>query len=106
MLHRIKAAVAGGQVPPPEPNAMSYMMSKEQFLNDGVGHWFPHLMFHLPKIDGASWGANLDNSPVVLGPRLFPEQETFFCTGWQVVGWNAGPGNVGTFNISTPAPRC
>ena len=54
------------------------MLSKESYLNDQVGHWFPHLMFHIPKTDGASWGANLDGSPVVLDPRLVPEPETIF----------------------------
>ena len=78
MLDRIKSAVAMRQVPTPEPGAMSYMMSKEQYLNDGVVHWFPHLMFHIPKTDGASWGANLDGSPVVHDPRLVPEPQTIF----------------------------
>lgn len=78
MLDRIKAAVANKELPTPEPGAMSYMMSKEQYLNDAVEHWFPHLMFHIPKTDGASWGANFDGSPVVLDPRLVPEPETIF----------------------------
>ena len=78
MLECMKAAVANKELPTPEPGAMSYMMSKESYLNDKVGHWFPHLMFHIPKTDGASWGANLDGSPVVLDPRLVPEPETIF----------------------------
>ena len=28
---------------------MSYMMSKAGNLGDSVGHWCPHLMFHVPK---------------------------------------------------------
>ena len=28
-------------------------------------HWHPHLMFHIPKTDAATWGANLPGSPVV-----------------------------------------
>lgn len=78
MLERIKAAVANKELPMPEPGAMSYMLSKEQYLNDQVGHWFPHLMFHIPKTDGATWGANLDGSPVLLDPRELPEPETIF----------------------------
>jgi hypothetical protein len=27
---------------------MSYMMSKQGYLNDHDGHWRPHLMFLLP----------------------------------------------------------
>jgi hypothetical protein len=78
MLDRIKAAVASKELPVPESGAMSYMMSKEQYLNDAVVHWYPHLMFHIPKVDGATWGANLDGSPVVLDPRKIAEPETIF----------------------------
>lgn len=78
MLERIKATVAKKELPTPEPGAMSYMLSKEQYLNDQAGHWFPHLMFHIPKVDGATWGANFDGSPVLLDPRELPEPEMIF----------------------------
>jgi hypothetical protein len=93
MLERIKAAVANKELPTPEPGAMSYMLSKESYLNDQAGHWVPHLMFHIPKTDGASWGANLDGSPVLVAPfRLVPEPETVFLV--PVDKWSDG----------TPAP--
>jgi hypothetical protein len=93
MLARVKAAVANKELRPPEPGAMSYMLSKEGHLNDAVGHWHPHLMFHLPKTDPATWGANLDGSPVTLAPlSLHPEPETLF----NVV--------VGQWSDGTPAP--
>jgi len=92
MLDSIKAALARKELPTPEPGAMSYMLSKESYLNDEVGHWYPHLMFHIPKTDGASWGANLDDSPVVLDPRFVPEPETIFLV--PVAKWSDG----------TPAP--
>lgn len=92
MRERIKAAVANKELPTPEPGAMSYMMSKEQYLNDAVGHWFPHLMFHIPKTDPANWGANLDGSPVVIDPREVPEPETIFFVP------------IGTWSDGTPAP--
>ncbi len=88
MLERIKAAVANKELPAPEPGAMSYMLSKEQYLNDQVGHWFPHLMFHIPKTDAASWGANLEGSPVLLDPRELPEPETIFFV--PVAKWSDG----------------
>jgi hypothetical protein len=78
MLDRIKAALARKELATPEPGAMSYMLSKDGYLGDSVGHWFPHLMFHIPKTDGASWGANLPDSPVALDNRLVPEPETMF----------------------------
>jgi len=78
MLERVEAAVARKELAAPEPGAMSYMLSKESYLNDQAGHWVPHLMFHIPKTDGATWGANLNGSPVVLDPRSLPEPETIF----------------------------
>jgi hypothetical protein len=80
-LHRrILAAVATGELPRPAPGAMSYMMGKDGYLGDSVGHWHPHLMFHVPKTDGATWGANLPGSPVVLdtGNTDVPEPQTIF----------------------------
>ena len=44
---------------------MCYMMSKQGYLNDRVGHWHPHLMFFVPLKDSATWGANLPDSPIV-----------------------------------------
>lgn len=92
MLDRIKAAVAGKELPTPEPGAMSYMLAKEGYLGDSVGHWVPHLMFHIPKTDGASWGANLPGSPVMLDDRKVPEPETIFLVP------------VGKWSDGTPAP--
>ena len=63
----------------PEPGAMSYMMSKDGYLNDEVGHWHPHLMFHIPKTDSASWGANLPASPVQLDTTRRAEQDVKYC---------------------------
>lgn len=54
---------------PPAAGAMSYMLSKEQYLSDDNGHpWHPHVMFFSPTIDGAAWGANVKGSPVLSGP--------------------------------------
>lgn len=57
----------------PETGAMSYMLSKEQHLNDRDAHWHPHLMFYLPgTIDAATLGANLPAAPVFGGPLALP----------------------------------
>jgi hypothetical protein len=80
-LHEsIVAAVAKGGLPQPEPGAMSYMMAKDGYLGDSAGHWHPHLMFHIPKIDGATWGANLPGSPIVYNDQFtdMPEPEIIF----------------------------
>jgi len=80
MRESIKGAVARNALPMPELGAMSYMMAKDGYLGDSVGHWHPHLMLHIPKTDGASWGANLPGSPVLLNDefRDVPEPETIF----------------------------
>src|SRR6202034_2362809 len=65
MRENITAAIAKNGLPLPEAGAMSYMMSKEGTLGDSNGNWRPHLMFHVPKTDGASWGADLAGSPVL-----------------------------------------
>jgi hypothetical protein len=76
----ITAAIAKNELPMPEAGAMSYMMSKAGNLGDSVGHWCPHLMFHVPKTDDANWGADLTGSPVLFNDeyRDVPEPENIF----------------------------
>lgn len=60
----IVAALAAKQLPPLELGAMSYMMSKQGYLDDKAGHWIPHLMFYTAR--NVDWGANQTGSPVML----------------------------------------
>jgi hypothetical protein len=63
-------------LPSLEPGAMSYMMSKEQYLTDGERHnWIAHLMFYTPFMDGSVLGADLPNSPVMLNPQFHGDPE-------------------------------
>ncbi|HEV2530466.1 hypothetical protein [Phenylobacterium sp.] len=96
MLEATKAAVARKELPTPEPGAMSYMMSRQQYLNDAAGAWHPHLMFHVPKAEAASWGANLPGSPVMLDTDhvQMPEPETIFMVG--LGKWSDGAPVVAT----------
>jgi hypothetical protein len=48
----------------PKIGAMSYMLSKQQYLSDNNGRWYPHVMFFSPRTDPTDWGANLKGSPV------------------------------------------
>ena len=50
MRENITAAIAKKELPMPEAGAMSYMMSKSGNLGDSVGHWCPHLMFHVVSL--------------------------------------------------------
>jgi hypothetical protein len=86
----ITAAIAKNELPMPEAGAMSYMMSKAGNLGDSVGHWCPHLMFHVPKTDDASWGADQAGSPVLFNDeyRDVPEPETIFMV--PVFYWSDG----------------
>lgn len=99
MLARTRAAAASGELPLPALGSMSYMMSKQQNLGDGNGHWMSHIMIYAAKAaaahDGAGWGANLPGSPVVYDSRetVLPEPETIFMV--PVAFWSDG----------TPAPR-
>jgi hypothetical protein len=49
MAEAVKAAFDRKELPTPEPGAMCYMMSKQQYLNDRGKHWHLHLMFFLPS---------------------------------------------------------
>ena len=90
MVENVQTALDKSQLAPPEPGAMSYMMSKDGYLGDEVQHWHPHLMFHLPRTAALSWGANLSDSPVLLDDRFAegPEPETIFMV--RVDHWSDG----------------
>jgi hypothetical protein len=60
----IAAALAKKELPPMEPGAMCYMMSKQGYGGDIAPHWPSHLMFFYSDTDPAIWGANLPGSPV------------------------------------------
>ena len=53
------------ELPPPEPGAMAYMMSKQQYLGDDDMSWHPHVMFFFAGDVTKSWGADLPDSPVM-----------------------------------------
>ena len=53
------------ELPPLEPGAMAYMMSKQQYLGDDDMSWHPHVMFFAAGDTTKSWGADLPDSPVI-----------------------------------------
>lgn len=66
MFEAIAAAIDKKELPPPEPGAMSYMLSKQGYLGDqAAGPWLPHLMFFTAKTDSMAWGADLPGSPII-----------------------------------------
>jgi hypothetical protein len=78
------------ELPALEPGAMCFMMSKQGYLNDSVGHWVPHLMFYIPLTDPKVWGADMPGSPVMLNPQFqgAPEPITEFMIA--VKNWSDG----------------
>ncbi|MGB8131207.1 MAG: hypothetical protein WCG81_15565 [Candidatus Angelobacter sp.] len=88
-----KAAFEKGKLPPLEPGAMSYMMSKSAYLTDHGDHNLAHLMFYAPPLEGKAWGADLPKSPVMLNPQFKGAQpiDVFVVA-------------VGTWSDGTPAP--
>jgi hypothetical protein len=78
MIERTKAQLKAKTYVLPEPGSMSYMLSKQGYLNDKFGHWHPHVMFWVANAsDAAAWGENADGSPV-LAQKMDPEPITIF----------------------------
>jgi hypothetical protein len=77
MRDRTVAAIAAKQITAPEAGAMSYMMSKDGYLNDQAGHWHPHVMFYMPRMALADWGADIPHG-AVLGDSSTLEPLTVF----------------------------
>lgn len=65
IINQLTAAYARKELPAFEPGGMCYMMSKQAYLTDEGDHGLAHLMFYAPPT--ADWGADLPNSPVMLG---------------------------------------
>jgi len=79
------------KLPPLEPGAMSYMMSKEQYLTDyGAHNWMAHVMVYTPLMKGAVWGANLPGSPVMLNPQFHGDPEPINVFMIPVGRWSDG----------------
>lgn len=60
----VAAALGTDELPAVAPGALCYMMSKEQYLNDGAKSWYSHVMFYAPGDARSRSGANLPGSPV------------------------------------------
>jgi len=64
------ATFAKKELPPLEPGAFTYMLSKEAYLTDRDDHNMAHLMIYTPLMDKAVWGADLPKSPIMLNPQF------------------------------------
>ena len=66
----LKTAWEKKELTEPGVGAMSYMMSKQQYLGDDALSWRPHLMWFEAGDAAKSWGANLEGSPLMAAPDL------------------------------------
>jgi len=66
----LKDAEDKKQLPAIEAGAMAFMMSRQQYLGDKFGQAIPHLMLYSAKSEGADWGEDLPNSPVMLNTQF------------------------------------
>jgi hypothetical protein len=77
MVEAMEAAIDKKELPPMEPGAMCYMLSKEGYLSDEDGHWHPHLMFFFSQTEPATWGADLPGSPILAFNDTWEHLTTF-----------------------------
>jgi hypothetical protein len=95
---QMAAAITNGidkhELPRLEAGALTYMMSKQGYLNDHARNWVPHLMFYFPRADGATWGADLPGAPPMLNPQFQDSPEAISVLMVPVTHWSDG----------TPAP--
>jgi hypothetical protein len=89
MFDSVKVALDEKALPAPESGAMCYMMSAQQYLNDHVKRWHPHLMFFVPPTDTLAWGANLRGSPILGSPDAQDRLTVFLVP---VGKWSDGTG--------------
>ena len=94
IIAAIKNGIDKHALPPLEAGALTYMMSKQGYLNDDARNWVPHLMFYFPRADGAVWGADLPGAPPMLNPQFQDSPEAISVLMVPVKDWSDG----------TPAP--
>lgn len=97
MIAATKAAVARHEIGQPAPGAMVYMLSKEQYILPGQGHWYPHVMFIVPATDGSPWGANSPGSPIYSHTSTDEPVTTYF-----VLAPKWSDGTLGPYSASPP----
>jgi hypothetical protein len=87
IIEATTSALDKKELPALEAGAMSYMLSKQQYLNDRGKAWHPHLMFFVSGAVAESWGANLPDSPIIAAND--PEERVTIFMVW-VGKWSDG----------------
>lgn len=87
ILTETAAALDKQELPALEPGSMCYMLSKQQYLNDGVKNWHPHVMVFASGEAAKSWGADKDDSPIFYSND--PQERVTIFMFW-VNNWSDG----------------
>lgn len=87
----IKDAVDKKELGAPAAGSLIYMMSKDAYFTDNNNPIFCHLMFDLPSMKGAEWGANQEGTPV-----FFQQLDPAPVTEFYVVMGKCSDGSPGT----------
>ena len=61
---RTQADMKAGRIPRPATGAMTYMLSKQGYLSSVHTAWHPHIMFFMPPMPTADWGADLPGAHI------------------------------------------
>jgi hypothetical protein len=61
----VSSAYERKELPALAPGGVSYMMARQQYLNDAGGAWHPHVMWFVPGDVVDESGANVAGSPVL-----------------------------------------
>jgi hypothetical protein len=86
----IRSGIEKHTLPRLETGALTYMMSRQGYLNDKARNWVPHLMFYFPRAAGATWGADLPGSPPMLNPQFQDTPEAISVLMVPVTHWSDG----------------
>jgi hypothetical protein len=79
LIAATRAAFADRSFKSPEPGALSFMLSKQGYINDqAAGPWLPHIMLFVPHGQTAIWGAGAEGSPVLGGDNSEIESTVLF----------------------------
>jgi hypothetical protein len=102
MFDAIKDEVDKKELGTPATGSLIYMMSKEAYLTDQPPHNLNHLMYDLPRMDGAAWGGNLPGVPIYFR-QLNPAPITEF---YVVMGnWSDGTPVNGAGNSASESHK-
>jgi hypothetical protein len=81
----LKAALDKKELPMLVPNAMCYMMSKQQYLSDDGIHWHPHMMWYVPGDSAQSWGSKSGRRASDGGECPRRPDDRLSTVGWSLV---------------------